>query len=194
MSRIEGVPEEGALEDLIRTGTADQIARAFHPHVRRIVVRALSGETDPDLVTTATSDALLAVCRYRSGFRREAKALTWIHVIARRAARKCAGRERARMSLIHLVDPASLTVWAADRVVVQPQVRQAVEAREILASLVPNESWRRIWLLANDPDCGLSHAEVGRLTGYTAASVGVILSRVRGRLNGVHAKGGPRLP
>ena len=193
MSRIECVPEEGELERLIRSGTSDQVARAFHPHVRRIVLRTLSGDCDPDIVVTATTDALLAVCRYRSSFRNEAKVLTWIHVIARRAARKCARREHARTCRIRLVDPATLAEWTAERALVRPQARQSVEAREALAALIPNESWRRIWLLANDPDLCLSRAEVARLTGYTTASVGVILSRVRGRLNDVHPKDIPGL-
>lgn len=192
MSPFERNPEEDGLGELIGSGTPDEIARALQPQVRRVVARTLSGDSDPDLLTTATNDALLAVCRYRSSFRNESKVSTWVHVIARRAARKCAGRERSRLACISLLDPESLERVAKD-FLVAPQFRGAAEAREVLGALVPNESWRRIWLLANDPNLGLSREEVARRTGYTPASIGVILSRVRSRLNRVSSPEGERL-
>jgi DNA-directed RNA polymerase specialized sigma24 family protein len=187
-----GYPEEGGLGELIGSGTSDQIARALQPQVRRVVARTLFGDSDPDLLATATSDALLAICRYRSGFRRESKVSTWVHTIARRAARRCAVRERSRRSRIFLLAPESLERVAED-LTTEPQVRGAAEARIVLEALVPNESWRRIWLLANDPDLDLTREEVARRTGYTPASIGVILSRVRGRLNGVSPRQGDGL-
>jgi DNA-directed RNA polymerase specialized sigma24 family protein len=175
-------PGEDPLGDLIRFGTPDQIARELHPHVRRVVGRALPHPLDRDLLASATNDALLAVCRYRAGFRREAKASTWVYVIARRSALKCAVKERARTRDLRLVDPAELARIADGRGRLEEH-RCGEEAVEDLLALVPNAAWRRIWLLAHDPSGRASHEEVARRTGYTAASVGVILSRVRSRLN-----------
>ena len=78
MAHTNWIPGEDRLGDLICSGSPEQIARAFHPQVDRIVRRTLRRPHDPDLLVSATSDALLAVCRYRSGFRRESSASTFV--------------------------------------------------------------------------------------------------------------------
>jgi RNA polymerase sigma factor (sigma-70 family) len=182
MAQTHWIPGEDRLGDLICSGSPEQIARALHPHVHRIVRRTLRRPHDPDLLVSATSDALLAVCRYRSGFRRQSRASTWIHVIARRAAQKCAARESVRARTFTVLEPEALA-RIADRDVGSEPFRSAEEAGEEVGALIPNPAWRRIWLLANDPAQRMSHEEIARRTGYTIASVGVILSRVRRRLN-----------
>jgi DNA-directed RNA polymerase specialized sigma24 family protein len=182
MAHTIWIPREDRLGDLICSGSPDQIARAFHPQVDRIVRGTLRRPHDPDLLVSATSDALLAICRYRSGFRRESSASTWVHVIARRAAQKCAAREGLRTRTVTVLDPEALA-RIADRAVESKPFRSAEEAGEVLGALIPNPAWRRIWLLANDPAQRMSNEEIARRTGYTVASVGVVLSRVRRRLN-----------
>lgn len=183
-----GIAKRGdPLDDLIRTGPLERIARVLYPHVRRIAGSILAGR-DPDLIETAAGDAILAICRHRNSFRGRAKASTWVYTIARRAALRCARREatyRARiLSWNDEIDRGELDEGRA----LLPCPLSTQEAVETLEQAVPNPDWRQIWLLWNDPEVKRSRAEIASLKGYTAGSVGVILSRVRAQIRAAHAR------
>ena len=173
---------EDPFADLIRSGDPESIARAFHPAVRGLV-RAYLFTADPDLIETATSESLLAICRYRHTFRGRARAWAWIRRITVREAARCAKQEaRARPPGTLPIDdsrPASIMEALARQAPSLPS-----EAVADLRARIPNPAWRRIWLLWHEPGARRTHEEIARLTGYTPGSVAVILSRVRSLLNG----------
>jgi DNA-directed RNA polymerase specialized sigma24 family protein len=175
------------LDDLIRTGPPERIARVLFPHVHRIASCILTGR-DPDLIETAAGDAVLAVCRHRDDFRGRAKASTWIYAITRRAALHCARREAAyRARTLSWNEESDRELLDEGRAPL-PCPLSAREALEALERAVPNPDWRQIWLLWNDPETKRSHAEIASLKGYTAGSVGVILSRVRAQISAACAR------
>jgi RNA polymerase sigma factor (sigma-70 family) len=187
MSDLGSAKRGDPLGDLIRTGDPEFIACVIYPGVRRVVGRILT-RRDPDLIETAAGDAVLAVCRHRSGFRGQAKASTWIHAIARRAALRCASRDAAyRARLLSWSEEADREERDERRALV-PCPLSAREAIETLEAAIPNPDWRRIWLLWNDPRARRSHAEIAALSGYTPGSVSVILSRVRARIGAAGAR------
>ena len=178
------VSREDLLAELVRSGDSDSVARAFYS-VARHAVSAFLFNPDPDIVETATSETLLAICRYGHTFRGDAKVSTWVRCIARREAARCAQREAgSRAGTESLADEGVRRRVEASCVVVS-RPRAVAEAIEHLRERIPNPNWRRIWLLANEPGRHRSHEEVGRLTGYTPNSVAVILSKVRSLLNRV---------
>jgi DNA-directed RNA polymerase specialized sigma24 family protein len=184
MSDEQGASVEDPLGDLIRSESPEQIARVLFPHVRRIARSVLVGR-DPHLIETAAADAVMAVCRYRSGFRGQSKASTWVHTITRREAIRHARQESKRTAVMVSCNDEFDRGCPADVPTADPPLFSAREAMEMLRELVPNPAWRQIWFLWNTPGTPRSREEVALLTGYTPASVGVILSRVRSRLNRV---------
>jgi RNA polymerase sigma factor (sigma-70 family) len=168
--------EQGSLGQLIRTGSPESIARAAYPVVRRMAASVLRGG-DEALVETAAHDALLAICRYRAGFRGDSKATTWIYPIVRRAA----GRAARRWSAHEVVDPV-LAAGADPSPPAAPDPLARRAARAELCRAVPNAEWRRVWLLHHEPGAHRTHEEIARLTGYTPGSVAVTLSRVKRRI------------
>jgi DNA-directed RNA polymerase specialized sigma24 family protein len=183
MSRHQ--PAEDHLGDLIRSATDDTLVRGLRADVERMV-RSVIGVRDPHLVQTAANDALLAIVRHRRGFRGDCRASTWLYVVARRAALRAVGREQrqARRELRWAGDPAGIGPGARQLELAAaasegPGPGAALVARELLQELVPNPTWRRIWLLYNDPELRLSHAEIAARTGRTPGTIAVTLSRVR---------------
>ncbi len=173
--------DEEHLADLIRAGDPETIARELYPAAHRMVAQVLRA-SDPDLLDTATHDALLAVCRYRHTYRAESKVTTWLYRIACRAALRCT-RQSQQWYDHHLGVPGECDLPLLEiSASLAPSVRVSAEALEILAVAVPNQDWRRIWLLWNEPGVQRTHEEVGRLTGYTPGSVAATLSKVRGLL------------
>ena len=166
---------------LIRSGDAERIAEHFYPLVRSFV-RSIARSDSPELIETATADTLLAIARHGHAFRGEAQPTTWIYQIARRKALACMRREAAyRARICSTDDPAvSYEIDAVAQASIDPCARAI--GLELLTALVPNDAWRRVWILANDPDLRLSDAEIAAETGYTPGSVAVIRSRVRQRL------------
>lgn len=167
------------LAELIRSGDTEALARELYPLVRGMVCRAV-GSLDRDLVTTATTEAVLAICRHTGSFRGEAKATTWVYRIARREAIRRARREKAHRAACG-PDGAEP---APDRRAGHPANLSRDEALAALGLHVPNPDWRLIWLLWNEPGRLRTHEDVAALTGYTPGSIAVVLSRVRRRLNG----------
>ena len=68
---------------LIRSGDCERIARELYPLARRYVSSVLR-QSDDDLIETATSETLLAVCRYHGTFRGKSSSKSWLYTIARR--------------------------------------------------------------------------------------------------------------
>jgi len=176
-SVLHSVLHGDRLAELIRSGDTDLLSREIYGLVERIVRRAV-GSSDRDVVTTATTETVLAVCRHARSFRGDSHAATWIHTIARREAFRSARCERARR--MPSIDDGSHS--EAIRLGEETSPCSRADALATLASLVPNDDWRSIWLLANEPGPRRTHAEVAALTGYTPGSIGVILSRVRALL------------
>lgn len=166
---------------LIRSGDAERIAEHFYPLVRSFV-RSLVGSDSPELIETAAADTLLAISRHGHAFRGHARPTTWIYQIARRKAWACLRREAAcRARTCSTDDPAvSYEIEMAVPVFTEPCARQI--GLETLAALIPNDAWRHVWILANDPELQLTNAGVAAMTGYSAGSVAVIRSKVRQRL------------
>ena len=164
--------------DLIRSGDAERIAEHFYPLVRSFV-RSIVRSDSPELIETAAADTLLAIARHGPAFRGHARPATWIYQIARRKAWACLRREAEyRARTCSTEDPAvSCEIEVAVSVSIDPCAREI--ALELLAALVPNHAWRRVWLLANDPDLRLSDAEVAAALGYSPGSVAVIRSKVK---------------
>ena len=167
--------------DLIRSGDAERIAEHFYPVVRSFVRRFIA-PCAPDLIETAASDTLLAICRYGHTFRGRSRPTTWIYQIARRKALACLRSEAAYRARFCSADDPAVTqeIALASRVTVHPRARRV--GIELLASLVPNRAWREIWIMTNDPDLLLSDEETAAATGYTPGSVAVIRSKVRQRI------------
>jgi RNA polymerase sigma-70 factor (ECF subfamily) len=165
---------------LIRSGDAARIARELDPLARRMI-RSILYSADADIIETAVSDGLLAVCRSGGAFRGESRVTTWLHTILYRAAMKSA-RDAARWSRYVSLDDADSARSVQDRTCTTPIPTATLEAWELLGDLVPSPDWRRIWILWNDPGVQRSHEDVARLTGYTPGSVATTLSKIRRRL------------
>lgn len=176
-----------------KSGAADHVGRLLHDEhddealARELIadvtsiVRSVLGPRDPHLLQTAAHDALLAVIRYRDGFRGDARGSTWLYTVVRHEALRVARRESRRGAVEicvgeegeHLLHEARATAATPDATLI---------GWELLRELVPNRDWRKLWLLYNDPDQRMSHEELARASGRTVGSVAVTLSRVRGRL------------
>jgi len=165
-----------SLARLIRSGNPEKTARELYPVIRRMVKSVLRGG-DPWLAETATHDALLAICRYHHTFRGTSKASTWLWVVARRSAGRCAQRHRPPDSEVLLEDVETVVPQVG-----VPDPLSATDALDLLARAVPNPDWRLIWLLWNEPGAARTHEEVARLTGYTVGSVEATLSKIRRRI------------
>ena len=66
--------------DLLRSAGDDQLVREIFNDVKAMAHSVL-GACDSHLLLTVTHDALLAVLRYRHGFRGDSRGSTWIYVI-----------------------------------------------------------------------------------------------------------------
>lgn len=161
---------------VLRSGDRDRIARELYPLARRMVISVLR-TSDPDLIETATSDTLLAVCRYHETFQGRSRVETWLYTIARREALRAAA---ASWRWLSLDDESAADLLAG--LATWPDTAAPSDAWVELRTAVPRPEWRRIWLLANEPGVRRTLAELARRTGYTEGSVAVILSRVRKRL------------
>ena len=176
-----------------RAGTGaldrDAIWLALYPDVQRMIritlrlgpPAALSPD-DEDLLFEATYRALDSVCRYRTGFRgnTEREAYGWLWTVCRNAARRQAGKHRARRDRQVACD-ADLLEALADRDAVagaDPSLTPA-EARAVLDRAVPNPEWRRLWSLRHRAGAPLDCREIAQVTGRTPGSVAVTLSRIR---------------
>ena len=166
------------LSALIRSGNRDKIARELEPLVRRMVTSVLR-TSDRDLIETATSDTLLAVCRYHATFQGRSRPTTWLYTIARREALRVL---RTSFTFVSLEEHTGADALA--RLSTTPHVSVASDAWIDLQIAIPRPEWRRVWLLANAPSPRRSLSEVARLAGYTQGSVTVILSRIRRALEG----------
>ncbi|MBM3320841.1 MAG: sigma-70 family RNA polymerase sigma factor [Candidatus Eisenbacteria bacterium] len=167
------------LAELIRSGEEEEVARRLLPIARKMA-RAVLGLADPDLVATAANDAVLAACRNGRRFEGRSRATTWLYAITRRAALRCMSKENGWKSWEEIGGNGNPAASHALASATSPIARTL--AQEHLCTAVPNEEWRRIWLLRNDPKKRLSQEEVARLTGYTPGSVAAILSKVRKRI------------
>jgi RNA polymerase sigma factor (sigma-70 family) len=172
---------------LLRSAPDDDLARNLHADAEGIV-RSVLGARDPHLIQTAVNDALLAVVRYRRGFRGDCRASTWLYVVARREALRVIAREARRARNELSIDGAQLNRLTADATS-DAHPGSALDARDLLDELVPNPAWRYIWLLYNDPRLRLSHAEIAARTGRTPGTIAVTLSRVRALIDGAQVEG-----
>jgi DNA-directed RNA polymerase specialized sigma24 family protein len=167
---------EDRLSTLIASGDREAIARALYPRARRMVASVLR-TLDRDLIETATSETLLAVCKYHHTFRGRSRVTSWLYRIAFREAQRVL---RSRYTLVSLDE---LAVGREVRGGVTPaDAGAALEAWEEVLAAVPRRSWLEIWILANEPGRHRSAEAIAALTGYSARSVPVILSRIRTRL------------
>lgn len=164
------------LSALILSGHRERIARELEPLVRRMVASVLR-TSDRDLIESATSDTLLAVCRHHTSFRGRSRATTWLYTIARRASLRVVRKDRAHALAF---DPAGVDSGFPPSV--PPAAFVSRNAWTEFRAAVPHAGWRRVWLMANLPGVALPIPEIARRTGYTAGSVAVILSRVRRKL------------
>ena len=165
---------------LLRHAPDDELVRELLADVEAIV-RSVLGPRDPHLLLTAAHDALLAVVRYRHGFRGDGAASTWLFTLTRREALRAVGREARRQRLeIALDDEAFEGAMRSLATTTTPDA--ALVATETLEERVANPDWRRIWLLYNEPGAGRDHAAVAGLCARTERTVAVTLSRVRALL------------
>lgn len=134
-----------------------------------------------DLVAESAYAALRNITRYRSGFHggceREARA--WLWAVCRNAARREAGRQGRRLRPLVVTDPVALALTIDRAVRHRPEDGADLRDPDLLARLIPNPVWRRIWLLHNRPGEALSCEEIAAVTGYRPGSVEVLLSRAR---------------
>ncbi len=172
--------------DILRIAADDELANALYADAEGIV-RSVLGARDPHLIQTAVDDALLAVLRYRRGFRGDSRASTWLYVVARREALRIVTRETRRAQYELSLDGASFDqLPALESSDSHPAA--ALTGLELLNELVPNPTWRQIWLLYNDPCQRMSHAEIAACTGRTAGTIAVTLSRVRALIEGAQVE------
>jgi DNA-directed RNA polymerase specialized sigma24 family protein len=167
-----------------------RLRTTLYPHLLEAVARALDfrapDDVPPeweDVVQEAALQATENVVRYRRGFRgaTEGEARAWLRVVARNAARTRVRREGRRRRMEVAVDPTELNVHAD---AVSPgdapgSSLSAEGAMRLLEFLVPNDDWRAIWLLHNDPRWRLDIPELARHFDRTPGTVAVTLSRVR---------------
>lgn len=179
---VPHMPKGDCLAELISSGDRESLARGVYPLVER-TVRGYLYVQDSDVIQSAVSDAVLAICRYRHTFKGGTRASAWVRRIATREAARYARRERRhRRGAVSLGDEAArLNAERQASHSSHPLARH--DAMRSLTRQVPNLAWRHIWLLWNQPGSRVSYEHIGRLTGYRPASVPVILSRVRVALN-----------
>lgn len=169
--RIRGLLHHASDDELVRELLADVEA----------IVRSVLGHRDPHLLLTAAHDALLAVVRYRDGFRGDGAASTWLFTVTRREALRVVRRESRRQRLEVTLDDESFD-GVTQRLSTTTAPDAALIATEILEERVANPDWRRMWLLYNEPGVGRDHATVAALSARTERTVAVTLSRVRALL------------
>lgn len=165
-------PEEH-LSTLMRSGDHDLLARELYPIARRMVSSVLR-TTDRDLIETATSETLLAACRYCHKFEGHSRITSWLYTIARREALRA-----WKSTPDHVVlDDVAIAEYVDTAAATQDDTGYR-DACRLLHTAVPRAEWRRIWLLENASGGRRSRSEIAEMTGYTEASIAVILSRVR---------------
>ncbi len=164
---------------LLRTATDDDLVRELFADVDTIVRSVLGPQVDPHLRRTAVHDALLNVVRARHCFRGDGAASTWLYTITRREALRSVRRDRRPQEVQLAHEDFEI---ASRRLVEGPTGATALLAHEALECAVPNETWRRIWLLYNEPGARRDHDEVARLCDRSPGTVAVTLSRVRARI------------
>jgi RNA polymerase sigma-70 factor (ECF subfamily) len=160
------------LSALIASGNPEAIARGLYPHARRMVASVLR-TSDLDLIETATSETLLAVCRYHHTFQGRSRPTSWVYTIARREALRARRTDPPYASLDEL-DAGALEGWVA-----LPDAGACMEAWEEVRVAIPHREWRTVWFLANEPGKRRSPEAIAALTGYSPRSIPVILSRIR---------------
>lgn len=165
---------------LLHHASDDELVRELLADVEAIV-RSVLGHRDPHLLLTAAHDALLAVVRYRDGFRGHGAASTWLFTVTRREALRAVGREARRQRVEVALDDDSFD-GAMQALATTTAPDAALIGVEILEERVSNPDWRRVWLLYNEPGVGRDHATVAALCARTERTVAVTLSRVRALL------------
>jgi RNA polymerase sigma factor (sigma-70 family) len=185
------------LDLLIGDHTDSDIRAALFHRVRAGVAAALGYRTAhavppdrEDIVQEATLAALRNVVAYRHNFRgdTEASAAAWLRVLTRNVARTQIRRDSRRRSRIVTCDPGELELLARPR---HPGEEEPTLSREeahaLLERVVPNGTWREMWLLYHDPARRHSHEELARRYGRTPGTVAVTLSHVRRAIAGALA-------